>query len=138
MAHGFSSGFRHAGVWVSYRTTVRQFGNFLLHNDSSWWGPAALSKATRNVLRSQARGWSLWGWLSGLPWLPSPRLRHGAASTSGCFVQVKGAGGDAVGIWREGLPVHGSQVPQRGVKSHCNSQVQSGAVGYAAHRVCSP
>lgn len=68
----------------------------------------------RNVLRSQARGWSLWGWLSGLPWLPSPRLRHGAASTSGCFVQVKGAGGDAVGIWREGLPVHGSQVPQRG------------------------
>lgn len=92
----------------------------------------------RNVLRGQARGWSLWGWLSGLPWLPSPRLRHGAASTSGCFVQVKGAGGDAVGIWREGLPVHGSQVPQRGVKSHCNSQVQSGAVGYAAHRVCSP
>lgn len=138
MAHGFSSGFRHAGVWVSYRTTVRQFGNFLLHNDSSWWGPAAFPRPPRNVLRSQARGWSLWGWLSGLPWLPSPRIRHGAASTSGCFVQVKGAGGDAVGIWREGLPVHGSQVPQRGVKSHCNSQVQSGAVGYAAHRVCSP
>lgn len=138
MAYGFSSGFRHGGVWVGYRTTVRQFGNFLLHNDSSWWGPAALSKATPECAAQPGEGLVLWGWLSGLPWLPSPRIRHGASSTSGCFVQVKGAGGDAVSIWREGLPVHGSQVPQRGVKSHCNSQVQSGAVGYAAHRVCSP
>lgn len=61
MAHGFSSGFRHAGVWVSYRTTVRQFGNFLLHNDSSWWGPAALSKATPECAAQPGEGLVLVG-----------------------------------------------------------------------------
>lgn len=138
MAHGFSSGFRHGGVWVGYRTTVRQCGNFLLHNDSSWWGPAALSKATPECAAQPGEGLVLVGVALRPSLAAKPQAQARRRLHSGCFVQVKGAGGDAVGIWREGLPVHGSQVPQRGVKSHCNSQVQSGAVGYAAHRVCSP
>lgn len=112
MAHGFSSGFWHGCVWAGYGTTVCQFGNFLPHNDSSWCGPVASSKATLECAAWPGEGAVLLGGTLS-PSLAAKPQAQARASTSGYFVEVKGAGGDSGGIWREGLPVHSSQVLQR-------------------------